>query len=136
MRKHSPELDLTAELTPEEQMFKYEDLLLHGPNGDRVAVAEHLLPPDAEPGVKVAKAEFYKKDGGYYIVEYRDHSSDPSFTTYMRPVEQIYTSDLPESAKWATGMIRHRWSRFSEREIDQIEPVLGVVKAFFGELPT
>lgn len=134
--QQSPELARSSELTPEQQLQSYEDLLLHGPGGPRHAVAEHLLPPDAEPGCFVASANFYKKDDGYYIVEYRNHSDDPAFTTYMRPVEQVYKpEDIPEGAKWATGMIRHKWGRFSDHRIDDIVPVVGVVKAFFGELP-
>lgn len=121
----------------EAAVLKYAELLLTDTEGhERVAVAEHLLPKDAESNKSVARAEFYKENDGYYITEYRDHSESPSFTSYMRPVEQVYTRDaIPEGAKWATGMIRHHWSRFSIDDIDDIAPVAGVLEAFFGKLP-
>ena len=137
MFRRGPESIISPELSVAEQIERYADLLLLDPDGEaRIAVSEHLLAAGAEVGSSVAKAEFYKKDGGYYIDEYRDHESTPAFSSYMMPIEQVYSAaEMPVGTVWATGMFRHERAHRSIFDIDNTLPVACVLRAYFGELP-
>lgn len=122
----------------EVRVQRYADLLLQDPEGnDRAARAEHILPEGAEPGYKTAQAVFYRDEsGGFVIDEYRDGGLNPVFTEYMLPYEVMYPDDNRHlGARWATGMIRHHFSRFSKHHIDDPALVANVLEAFFGKLP-
>lgn len=123
----------TRTLSPEDELELYADFLLVDAEGNpRTAVAEHIMP--AEEGVRTAQAKFYRHKGGYVIDEYRDGGDEVVFKSFVIPNPE-YDPEDPDSHKWDTGMLRMKWMRHSIHERDNIKPVLGVIKSFFGEIP-
>lgn len=121
----------------EHQLQAYAELLLTDADGlPREARAEHILSGSVEAGDhRSAQAVFYRDESGGFIVdEYRNGSSDLLFQSFARPNPDYDPSD-PGSHEWDTGMLRMKWMRFSEYDKDNLEPVIGVIKAFFGGIP-
>lgn len=127
----------TAETLMEQRVQGYAALLLRDSRGSlaQQAIADRVLPKNAEPGHKIARAVFYEHEGSYVVDEYRDGAATPAFTEYMVPLNGVDVSHPHYGHNWLVGMRKNRWSRLSPEPGYSVRPFLKVLETFFGKLP-